>query len=67
MFEGGPILVPPLAQDPEIRRPVATKGGALDTFGACPPLDGAIRVRPKSARHQAAVGGVGPCCGKPRT
>jgi hypothetical protein len=38
VFEGPPDLSPPLAQDAEVRKPVAFEGGALDTFTACPPL-----------------------------
>ena len=38
VFEGAPVLVPPLAQAVESRRPVATEGEALDTVAACPPL-----------------------------
>jgi hypothetical protein len=38
VFEGGPILEPPLQQDRESRRPVVTKGDVLDTLAACPPL-----------------------------
>jgi hypothetical protein len=38
VFEGAPILDPPLAQDAESRRPAATDGDALDTIAACPPL-----------------------------
>ena len=38
VFEGGPILVSPLRQDKESRRPIAVDGGALDTVAACPPL-----------------------------
>ena len=38
VFEGGPILVPPLEQDQKSRRPVATDGEVLDTVVACPPL-----------------------------
>jgi hypothetical protein len=38
VFEGGPILVPPLQQDRKSRRPVATGGEVLDTVAACPPL-----------------------------
>jgi hypothetical protein len=38
VFEGGPVLVPPLKQDKESRRPVAVDGGVLDTVTACPPL-----------------------------
>jgi hypothetical protein len=38
VFEGAPILDPPLSQDREKRRPEAVAGGALDTATACPPL-----------------------------
>ena len=38
VFEGGPIMEPPLQQDRESRRPVVTKGDVLDTVAACPPL-----------------------------
>jgi hypothetical protein len=38
VFEGGPILVPPLQQDRKSRRPVAVDGDVLDTVAACPPL-----------------------------
>jgi hypothetical protein len=38
VFEGAPVLDPPLAQDQIARDPVATEGRALDTLAACPPL-----------------------------
>jgi hypothetical protein len=38
VFEGGPVLVPPLQQDKESRRPVAVDGEMLDTVAECPPL-----------------------------
>jgi hypothetical protein len=38
VFEGAPVLEPPLAQDQESRRSVAVEGEALDTVSACPPL-----------------------------
>jgi hypothetical protein len=38
VFEGAPVLVPPLAQDRESRRPTAIEGEALDTAAVCPPL-----------------------------
>jgi hypothetical protein len=38
VFEGAPTLRPPLGQDPEARRPVATDGEILDTVAAIPPL-----------------------------
>jgi hypothetical protein len=38
VFEGPPILVPPLAQDQASRRPIPIDGAPLDTTAACPPL-----------------------------
>jgi hypothetical protein len=38
VFEGPPLLDPPLAQDQASRRPAATEGDALDSLAACPEL-----------------------------
>ena len=38
VFEGMPMVVAPLVQDQEARRPVAHEGDILDTASACPPL-----------------------------
>ena len=38
VFEGGPVLKPPLQQDKASRRPVSIAGVVLDTLAACPPL-----------------------------
>ena len=38
VFEGAPVLEPPLAQDAAARRPEAIDGEAIDTVRACPPL-----------------------------
>jgi hypothetical protein len=38
VFEGPPILVPPVAQDLTSRRPIAIDGVPIDTVSACPPL-----------------------------
>jgi hypothetical protein len=38
VFEGPPLLEPPLTQDCESRRPQAHEGEALDTMAACAPL-----------------------------
>jgi hypothetical protein len=67
VFEGSPILEPPLGQDCESRRPMAVNGGALDTIAACPPLTivetaklhtlrakEAHRLAPQSAKARAA-------------
>jgi hypothetical protein len=38
VFEGAPLVVPPLAQDQEKRRPIAYDGKFIDTKTACPDL-----------------------------
>ena len=38
VFEGAPILVPPLTQDQEVRRPIVFDHAPLDTKTTCPPL-----------------------------
>jgi hypothetical protein len=38
VFEGAPLLVPPLRQDDASRRPVIVHGEPLDTVAVCPPL-----------------------------
>jgi hypothetical protein len=38
VFEGKPIVEPPIAQDAESRRPVATDGKSVDTAAICPSL-----------------------------
>jgi hypothetical protein len=45
VFEGGPVLVPPLQQDKECRRPIAVEGETLDTVATCPPLTLVERAR----------------------
>ena len=45
VFEGGPVLVPPLQQDKESRRPIAVDGVTLDTVAVCPPLTIVERTR----------------------
>ncbi|GAU83926.1 hypothetical protein [Bosea sp. BIWAKO-01] len=67
VFEGGPILQPPLQQDKARRRPTSVLGAVLDTVEACPPLSIAERSRldelkakerermaPEKAKAQAA-------------
>lgn len=56
VFEGNPILAPPLQQDLIKRRPVATEGEVLDTAEYCPALSvvekaklNELRVRAKYA------------------
>ena len=54
VFEGGPILDPPLEQDRGSRRPVAVNGDILDTMKACPPLTIAETARLREMKAKAA-------------
>ncbi|MGO4667705.1 hypothetical protein [Bosea sp. 2RAB26] len=67
VFEGGPILQPPLQQDRARRRPTSIPGTVLDTLKACPPLTiveksrldelkakARERLAPEKAKAQAA-------------
>ena len=54
VFEGGPILTPPLKQDKKSRRPIAVDGDVLDTVAACPPLS--IVEAAQAARAEGAGG-----------
>jgi len=55
VFEGAPVLDPPLAQDEAGRRPVAIEGEALDTFAACPPLAIIEQARLRELRAKEAA------------
>ena len=50
VFEGGPVLDPPLVQDKAKRRPVAVEGAVLDTVAACRPLSIVERSRFKDLK-----------------
>ena len=54
VFEGDPVLKPPIAQDRETRRPVAVDGGVLDTLASCPPLTEAENARLTEIKTEAA-------------
>jgi hypothetical protein len=54
VFEGPPILVPPVAQDALARRPVAVDGDMLDTISACPPLSILEQAAYRDARAKLA-------------
>jgi hypothetical protein len=54
VFEGGPILDPPLEQDKESRKPKVTAGDALDTLTACPPLTVAEKSRLQERKAKSA-------------
>ena len=55
VFEGPPILEPPLAQDGASRRPVATEGIMLDTLAACPPLSIVEQAKLRELRAKEVV------------
>jgi hypothetical protein len=54
VFEGPPILITPLCQDPTQRRPDIIEGDWLDTEAACPPLAIAEKSRAREFRDKAA-------------
>ena len=54
VFEGPPVLEPPLAQDQESRRPIVTEGDVLDTVAVCPPLTIVEEARLRELRAKAA-------------
>jgi hypothetical protein len=55
VFEGAPILEPPLVQDARGRQPVTHEGPPLDTVTACPPLTIAERSRLDEMLARAAA------------
>jgi hypothetical protein len=55
VFEGAPIVEPPLVQDAAIRRAEVHAGGQLDTLAACPPLSAtevATKARLRAEENQ---------------
>jgi hypothetical protein len=54
VFEGEPVLDPPLAQDKASRRPVATEGEVLDSIAACLPLTIVEQARLRELRAKEA-------------
>jgi hypothetical protein len=59
VFEGTPVLDPPLGQDQEERRPIVTEGTVLDTVAACPPLTVLEKARLRELHAKAAYGLTG--------
>ena len=57
VFEGAPILVPPVGQSPKARRPRAADGVLVDTLTALPPLTirEAAKLRELKARAKQAL------------
>jgi hypothetical protein len=54
-FEGGPVVVAPLAQDPEPRQPVAESGVVIDSRSLCPPLSIVENARLDELRAKEAA------------
>jgi hypothetical protein len=54
VFEGPPVLVPPLAQDLAARRPEVHEGDSLDTRTECPPLRIVELARLKDLKAKSA-------------
>jgi hypothetical protein len=56
VFEGAPVMVPPLAQDQSVRQPTVTEGETIDTRAVIPPLTSAerdiVKSRKEAARRQ---------------
>jgi hypothetical protein len=65
VFEGAPVIEPPLAQDHESRNPVVCDGEFLDTVAACPPLTIVEGARLKDLRAKE-VHRLGPESAKAR-
>jgi hypothetical protein len=61
VFEGGPLLDPPVRQHGECRKPVVTSGEALETMAACPPLTIAETCRLQEIKAKAAYALKGEC------
>jgi hypothetical protein len=55
VFEGPPVLTPPLRQNAEARRPIVTEGGALDTIATCPPLTVVEKAKLADLHQRAAA------------
>jgi hypothetical protein len=56
VFEGRPVLDPPLAQDANARRAVVVAGKEFDTLAACPPLSVVELARLEELQRRAAHG-----------
>jgi hypothetical protein len=54
VFEGSPVLEPPLQQDLGRRRPIATEGNALDTIAICPALTTVEAAKLKELKDKSA-------------
>jgi hypothetical protein len=65
VFEGAPVLDPPLAQNKEVRRPVVTEGQVLDSIAACPPLT-ILEMAKLDELHAKEALRLGPLSGKAR-
>jgi hypothetical protein len=55
VFEGAPVLEPPLAQDAAARKPLATDGETIDTVAICSPLTIVEKAVLQKLKAEAAV------------
>src|SRR5262245_9646080 len=55
VFEGAPVLEPPLAQDAAARKPLATEGETIDTVAICSPLTIVEKATLQKLKAEAAV------------
>lgn len=55
VFEAAPIVMPPLAQDADLRRPRAYEGDEVDTAVAIPPLSDKERTQLEALKAKAAA------------
>jgi hypothetical protein len=53
VFEGAPLVVPPLIQDPAVRKALATEGEAIDSKIVIPPLTADEARQVAAAKEQA--------------
>jgi hypothetical protein len=53
VFEGAPVLEPPLVQNADARRPLATEGKIVDTAAVCPPLTAEEKKRLAKLKAEA--------------
>ena len=56
VFEGPPVVEPPLRQDPKKRRPIVWTGGMLDTVSVCKPLSLVEKETLKKLKAEATQG-----------
>jgi hypothetical protein len=64
VFEGPPVVVPPLVQDAAARKPEVVTGDVIDSLVACPPLSIVEQQRFEQLKAQARLALAGECAAK---